>query len=91
MTSTEFAALWADHKVQACATADYSLHHPLVGDLTVTQQTLRSIDHPDQTLVTHTAPAGSPSAEAITLLAQVVGDRLGPPGRGTRPVRQPRS
>lgn len=75
MASTEFASLWADHKVKACATADYTLRHPLVGDVTVTQQTLRSIDHPDQTLVTHTTPPGSPSAEAISLLAQIVGDR----------------
>ena len=75
IASPEFASLWADHRVQACATAGYTLHHPLVGDLAVTQQTLRSIDHPDQTLVTHTAPAGSSSAEALTLLAQIVGDQ----------------
>jgi hypothetical protein len=37
------------------------------------QQTLRSIDHPDQTLVTHTAPAGSPAPEALKLLAQLAG------------------
>jgi transcriptional regulator with XRE-family HTH domain len=75
ITSPEFAALWADHRVRACATAVYALHHPLVGNLSVTQQTLRSIDHPDQTLVTHTTPKGSTSAEALTLLAQIVGDR----------------
>ncbi|CAN5201363.1 helix-turn-helix transcriptional regulator [soil metagenome] len=75
IASAEFASLWADHRVQACATAVYTLHHPLVGDVAVTQQTLRSIDRPDQTLVTHTAPAASPSAEALTLLAQIVGDR----------------
>ena len=78
ITSPEFASLWADHRVRACATAIYALHHPLVGDLAVTQQTLRSIDHPDQTLVTHTAPQGSASAEALTLLAQIVGDRPAP-------------
>ncbi|MFD2028995.1 helix-turn-helix transcriptional regulator [Promicromonospora aerolata] len=75
MSSTDFAALWADHKVRACATADYTLHHPVVGTLTVTQQTLRSIDQPDQTLVTHTTLPGTPSAEALSLLAQVVGSR----------------
>lgn len=74
VTSDTFASLWADHRVQACATAAYTLQHPLVGELTVTQQTLRSIDHPDQTLVTHTAPQGSSSAEALTLLAQIVGE-----------------
>ncbi|MER5516905.1 helix-turn-helix transcriptional regulator [Streptomyces sp. NPDC002763] len=71
MASAEFSALWADHRVQACATAHYALHHPLIGDLAVTQQTLRSIERPDQTLVTCTAPSGSPSAEALSMLAHV--------------------
>ncbi|WP_022885901.1 helix-turn-helix domain-containing protein [Glaciibacter superstes] len=73
LASTEFASLWADHRVQPCATAVYELQHPLVGTLTLTQQTLRSVDHPDQCLVTHTAPAGSPTTQALTLLAQLVG------------------
>ena len=71
MASPEFAALWADHRVQPCATAHYDLHHPQIGDLTITQQTLRSIDHPDQSLVTCTAPAASASAEALNMLAHV--------------------
>jgi transcriptional regulator with XRE-family HTH domain len=71
MASPEFSALWADHRVQACAAARYELHHPQVGDLTVTQQTLRSIERPDQTLVTCTAPAGSASAAALSMLAHV--------------------
>jgi transcriptional regulator with XRE-family HTH domain len=73
VASPEFASLWADHRVRPCATAVYELRHPLVGNLVVTQQTLRSIDQPDQALVTHTVPAGSPSAEGLTLLAQLVG------------------
>ncbi|HWS34316.1 MAG TPA: helix-turn-helix transcriptional regulator [Actinoplanes sp.] len=68
MTSAEFAILWADHSVQACAATDYELHHPLVGRLTTTQQSLRSLNSPDQTLVTCTAPAGTPAAEALALL-----------------------
>ena len=69
--SPQFNELWADHRVQACATARYELRHPLVGELTVTQQTLRSVERPDQTLVTCTAPSGSPSAAALSLLAHV--------------------
>lgn len=71
MASPEFSTLWADHRVQACATARYDLRHPQIGDLTVTQQTLRSIEQPDQTLVTCTAPAGSGSAEALSTLAHL--------------------
>jgi transcriptional regulator with XRE-family HTH domain len=71
MASPEFSALWTDHRVQACATARYELHHPRVGDLTVTQQTLRSIDRPDQTLVTCTAAPATASAEALSLLGHL--------------------
>ena len=84
MASPEFAGLWADHRVQACATARYDLRHPLIGALTVTQQTLRSIDRPDQTLVTCTAPAGSASAAALAMLSHLV-----EPGLAARPAIAP--
>jgi len=71
MASPEFNRLWADQTVQACATAEYGLRHPLVGDLTIKQQTLRSVQAPEQTLVTCTAPAGSHSAAALSMLAHV--------------------
>ena len=71
MHSTEFSALWADHRVRACDTATYQLRHPLVGALTVTQQSLTATDKPDQFLAVVTAEAGSPSAEALLLLAQL--------------------
>jgi transcriptional regulator with XRE-family HTH domain len=77
MASTEFATLWADVRVQACATAVYEFDHPLVGTFSVTQQTLRSIDHPDQTLVTHTAGHDSDAAVALRLLAQLLDERQG--------------
>jgi len=41
MRSEEFAAMWADHRVLACDVADYEMRHPLVGKVTVTQQTLQ--------------------------------------------------
>ena len=68
MASVDFSAMWADHTVAACAAARYELHHPLVGQLTITQQTLRSVETPEQTLITCTAVAGSPAQEALTLL-----------------------
>jgi transcriptional regulator with XRE-family HTH domain len=66
--STEFASMWADHRVKPCATADYEMRHPLVGPLTVTQQTLSTGTGPS--VVVATAPHGSPSHTALTLLAQ---------------------
>ncbi|MEV0940113.1 helix-turn-helix domain-containing protein [Micromonospora wenchangensis] len=64
--SPEFAARWADHRVKAGGTAAYGMRHPLVGTLTVTQQSLRTED--DQTVVVATTAPGSPSQAAMTLL-----------------------
>jgi transcriptional regulator with XRE-family HTH domain len=71
MASPEFSRLWADQTVQACYTASYELHHPLIGDLTITQQTLRSIQVPDQTIVTCTAPGESAATAALCKLAHI--------------------
>ncbi|NGY63188.1 helix-turn-helix domain-containing protein [Lentzea sp. NEAU-D13] len=68
--SAEFASMWADHRVKACTTADYEMRHPLVGSLTVTQQTLSN--GPGPSIVVATAPAGSPSHTTLSLLAQAI-------------------
>jgi len=39
MKSSDFAELWADHRIQACAVAAYEMRHPLVGVVTLNQQT----------------------------------------------------
>lgn len=66
--SAEFASMWADHRVKACATAVYEMRHPLVGPLTVTQQTLSNGLGPS--VVVATARPGSSSHTALALLAQ---------------------
>ena len=66
--SPEFASMWADHRIKACAVAVYEMRHPLVGTLTVTQQTLSH--GPGPVIVVATTEPGSPSAAALTLLAQ---------------------
>lgn len=73
MHSREFATMWADHRILACDTADYEMRHPLVGTLTVTQQTLQSPQGDGPALVVATAAPGSPSATALALLAHAVG------------------
>ncbi|MFE2537064.1 helix-turn-helix domain-containing protein [Streptomyces sp. NPDC059371] len=69
MRSTEFAGMWADHRILACDVADYEMHHPTVGALSVTQQTLQSPQGDGPAVVIATATPGSPSATAISLLA----------------------
>ncbi|HYQ62007.1 helix-turn-helix transcriptional regulator [Actinophytocola sp.] len=73
MKSPEFVALWADHRVAPCDAASYELHHPVVGTVTVTQQTLSIARSPDQMLIVCTTPAGSPAEEALALLRQTTG------------------
>ncbi|NUL06940.1 helix-turn-helix domain-containing protein [Streptomyces lunaelactis] len=69
MRSPEFATMWADHRILACDVADYEMRHPLVGTLTVTQQTLQSPQGSGPSLVVATADPGSPFATALNLLA----------------------
>jgi transcriptional regulator with XRE-family HTH domain len=81
MKSPEFASLWADNRVQARSTALYEMQHPSVGRLTVTKQSLQSPGDPGQILVTHTAPVGSASREALALLQHVSPSPSIPRGR----------
>ncbi|WP_404198039.1 helix-turn-helix domain-containing protein [Streptomyces tauricus] len=75
MHSREFATMWADHRVLACDVADYEMRHPLVGTVTVTQQTLQSPQGDGPSLVVATAEPGSPSAAALALLAHATAPR----------------
>ncbi|MGI5501445.1 helix-turn-helix transcriptional regulator [Lentzea sp. CA-135723] len=68
--STDFASMWADHRVKACATAEYEMRHPLVGPLVVAQQTLSN--GPGPNIVVATARPGSPSDAALSLLAHLI-------------------
>lgn len=89
MRSPEFASMWADHRILACDVADYELRHPLVGSLTVTQQTLQSPQGNGPSLVVATAAPGSPSATALMLLAHGTAPRATPrqhQDSSTRPI-----
>ena len=68
MKSPEFVTMWGDHRITPCDAASYDLHHPVVGALTVTQQTLAIARSPGQSLIVVTTVAGSPSERALALL-----------------------
>jgi transcriptional regulator with XRE-family HTH domain len=70
--SPEFAGMWADHRVRVCDVADYRMHHPLVGELTLTQQTLQSPRGANPHLVVATAEPGSAAETALALLCRSV-------------------
>lgn len=67
--SEEFRRLWAAHDVKEKSHGVKRLQHPLVGELTLSYETLKLPDDPDQSLITYHAEPGSPSAEALQLLA----------------------
>ncbi|MEV8376037.1 helix-turn-helix transcriptional regulator [Kribbella sp. NPDC056861] len=65
--SAEFTRRWERHDVQASPMLTKTFQHPVVGEITVDCDALTLTDR-DQHLVLYTAPAGSPSAEALALL-----------------------
>ncbi|WP_458245384.1 helix-turn-helix domain-containing protein [Streptomyces sp. MAI_2237] len=67
--SEEFRRLWATHDVKEKGHGLKHLHHPLVGDLTLNFESFRPADDDGQALITYHAEPGSPSAEALRLLA----------------------
>jgi transcriptional regulator with XRE-family HTH domain len=66
--SPEFARLWQRHDVHHRHTDRKTFHHPVVGDLTLTYESLTT--GPDgHRLAIYQATPGTPDHEAITLLA----------------------
>ncbi|MFI6977983.1 hypothetical protein ACIBSV_05255 [Embleya sp. NPDC050154] len=53
--------LWATHEVRDKTHGGYHLRHPAIGELTLSYESFRTVDDPDQTLVNYTAEADSPS------------------------------
>ncbi|WP_425285692.1 hypothetical protein [Amycolatopsis rubida] len=79
-------------RVGPCDADSSELRHPVVGRVTVTQQTLSVARSPEQVLIVCTTPEGSASEEALTLLRQVSGrkpDAAQPARVPGRPVRVP--
>jgi hypothetical protein len=82
--SPEFATFWSDHRIRPCIADTYDIHHPLLGPLTITQQSLFLARTLDQAMVIVTAAPGSCSQDALTLLAQTIGPTGDPADQGPR-------
>ncbi|MFJ8441591.1 helix-turn-helix domain-containing protein [Kitasatospora griseola] len=67
--SPEFAALWARHPVRECTVGSKRFHHPLVGELDLAFESLRTSDGSDHRVLLYSAEPDSPSAAALDLLA----------------------
>ncbi|WP_333737003.1 helix-turn-helix transcriptional regulator [Streptomyces sp. IBSBF 2806] len=84
--SEEFRRLWATHDVKEKCHGIQRLHHPLVGELELCLESFHQADAPEQMLVTYHAEPGSPSAEALLLLASWGTDATRA-GAGMPPIR----
>ena len=67
--SERFRALWAAHNVRYHRSGVKRLHHPLVGEMELTYEAFELPADPGFTLSTYTAEPGSPSADALRMLA----------------------
>jgi transcriptional regulator with XRE-family HTH domain len=67
--SEEFRTRWAAHNVRIHRTGGKDLHHPVVGDLSLTYEMLDVSADSGLAILTYTAEPGSKSAEALDLLA----------------------
>ncbi|MFI0451413.1 helix-turn-helix transcriptional regulator [Actinomadura sp. 6N118] len=67
--SEDFRHRWAAHNVRIHTTGVKLLHHPVVGDLDLPYETFPLGADPSQFLLTYTAEPGSPSQDALNLLA----------------------
>jgi hypothetical protein len=63
-----FRQVWSEHPIRDKTHTGYDLHHPVAGQLHLTQEALRAPDDPDQTLITYTAEPGSPSEASVRIL-----------------------
>jgi transcriptional regulator with XRE-family HTH domain len=69
--SADFARIWAEHPVSECLHSVRELRHPLVGRLTLNEESLRLPDDPGQRILFYGAEAGSDSAERLRLLGSL--------------------
>jgi MmyB-like transcription regulator ligand binding domain len=67
--SEEFRVQWAAHNVRIHTTGVKRIHHPVVGDLELAFESFPLAAGPSQSLLTYTAEPGSPSQNALILLA----------------------
>jgi len=67
--STEFRTRWGAHNVRHHGTGAKTFHHHIVGELTLAYESLEMAAEPGLTLTIYAAEPGSPSEDALRLLA----------------------
>ncbi|GII28260.1 helix-turn-helix transcriptional regulator [Planotetraspora mira] len=70
--SSEFARFWAVHPVSQCTNGVYELDHPMVGRLTLNEETLGLGENSGQRIIFLGAAHGSDSAQRLRLLDSLI-------------------
>ncbi|HEY3748690.1 MAG TPA: helix-turn-helix transcriptional regulator [Pseudonocardiaceae bacterium] len=71
----DFRRWWADHDVLQRTYGNKRYHHPVVGDMTLGYEALNPVGDPEQNIGLYTAEPGSPSEQALRLLASWTSER----------------
>jgi hypothetical protein len=69
LASEAFRTLWASHTVREHRAGEKLVHHPIVGDLDLTFESLDVSSRSGLALITYIAVPGSPSDDSLQLLA----------------------
>lgn len=69
--SEEFRRMWAAHDVRFHRTGTKRFHHPAVGDFELSFEAMELPGHEGLTLIAYSAPKGSRSFDALSLLASI--------------------
>ncbi|WP_026555173.1 helix-turn-helix transcriptional regulator [Arthrobacter sp. 35W] len=67
--SEDFRQRWAAHNVRFHRTGFKKLHHPIVGDLELNFEAMEFPSDPGLTMLVYTAAPGTPTSDALKLLA----------------------
>jgi MmyB-like transcription regulator ligand binding domain len=78
-----FRTRWAAHNVRFHRTGVKRLHHPVVGELTLTYESMELTADQGLRLNAYSAEPGSPSQDAVNLLASWAATPHDQPGRST--------
>jgi hypothetical protein len=87
LSSERFRQLWARHDVQSREGMPTRIHHPQVGDLTLSREKLVIGGAEGQMLVIYHAQPGTSSAEKMALLASLASPTVKVAGHPTLPRR----
>ena len=83
--SDQFRVRWGAHNVRIHPTGIKLIHHPVVGDLDLPFESFPIPAEPSQSLLTYTTEPGSPSHDALSLLASWTTSLARDSGSASRP------